>query len=100
MSRSYKHTPRSGESKGKLKKRYANHKVRRMKLSDIPQHAGYRKLYDRWNICDYEIVGVSFNAYYRNAYKWWANWWRYRTGEPEPDMKSLKKEYDKWYIRK
>ena len=43
---------------------------------------------------------MSFNAYYRNAYRWWANWWRYRTGEPEPDMKSLKKEYDKWYIRK
>ena len=101
MSRSYKHTPRCGERKGKQKKRVANHKVRRMKLrEDIPQFAGYRKLYERWDICDYETIGLSFDAYCQKEYRWWASSSYRDKEEAFPDRQTLQKEYNKWYIRK
>ena len=60
MSRSYKHTPRCGDKKGRYSKRLANHVVRRNRCKDaFPQYAGYKKMFESWNICDYEIVGIS-----------------------------------------
>ena len=45
MSRSYKHTPRCGDKKSRIAKRYANHVVRRKKLrEDLPSYSGYKKL--------------------------------------------------------
>ncbi len=92
MSRSYKHTPRCGDSKGKIRKRIANHVVRRKKLrTDIPQHAGYRKMYEHWNICDYEVIGTSFGEFCFHVRRW---------AKPISDPEALRWEYKKTYIRK
>ena len=101
MSRSYKHTPRCGDQKGAHAKRLANRKVRRKKLSeDIPQYSGFKKLYERWNICDYEEVGVSYEAYCSQRYRSWFSWQRWYRSEPFPDLCDLRKEYEKYYVRK
>ena len=95
MSRSYKHTPRCGDRKGPDNKRLANRKVRRKKLSeDFPQYSGFKKLYERWDICDYEEVGVNFEAYCSQR---WQRWYR---SEPLPGLGELRKEYEKYYVRK
>jgi len=87
MSRSYKHTPRSGNTKGKSSKRLANHAVRRKKLQeDFPAHGGYRKLYEYWNICDFESVNLSFEQYCAR--------------DPFFDRNEAKKQYEKWYLGK
>ena len=100
MSRSYKHTPRCGDRKDKRRKRIANRRVRRKKLrADLPQHAGYRKLYESWHICDYETVGLSFNDYCMQEHQYAALRNLYRP-EPFPDRQALKKEYRKYCIRK
>ena len=97
MSRSYKHTPRCGERKGTIKKRIANHVVRRKKLrTDFPQYAGYRKLYERWDICDYDEVGTSFGEYCFQMRRWASQPW----AGPVPDPEELWWEYKKAFIRK
>ena len=101
MSRSYKHTPRCGDQKGTQSKRLANRKVRRKKLSeDIPQYSGFKKLYERWDICDYEEVGVSFEAYCAQRYRSWFSWQRWYRSESFPGLGDLRKEYEKYYVRK
>ena len=68
MSRSYKHTPYSGDRKGKSKKRNANHIVR-MWLKRHPEEVissmNYRKLYERYDICDYYDI-----CPYSNYIRW------------------------------
>ena len=82
MSRSYKHTSRCGDTKGKASKRVANHVVRRKKLcEDFPAFGGYRKLYESWNICDFESVNLSFEEFCAR--------------DPSLDRKEAKKEYSK-----
>ena len=96
MSRSCKHTPRCGEPKGKNAKRIANRKVRRTKHGEIPPFGGYKKVYEQWNICDFEIVGLSFDRYCQDSFFWGA-------GAPRKSiygLAELKKQYDKFYIRK
>lgn len=63
MSRSYKHTPRSGEKKDSFFKRYFNHLVRRRK--DCGNFNAYRKVrpYACYEICEYECVGLSFRDF-------------------------------------
>lgn len=102
MSRSYKHTPRSGQKKNKFAKRHANRTLRREKLAEnVPQHGGYRKRTERWDICDYETVGESFERYYESAVFFWSCRSRFRhREEPFPEREQVKKEYNKRYIRK
>ena len=101
MSRSYKHTPRCGDQKGSHAKRQANRVVRRRKLSeDIPQYSGYKKLYERWDICDYEEVGVSFTAYCSQRYRSWFSWQSWYSLDPLPEPQELRREYEKYYVRK
>ena len=46
MSRSYKHTPRSGEQKDKFFKKYANRKVRRLPIDEHPlKGTAYKKVF-------------------------------------------------------
>ena len=57
MSRSYKHTPYCGDTKGKDKKRVANKKVRRF-LKENPDFTStskkfFKKIYETYDICDY-----------------------------------------------
>ena len=102
MSRSYKHTPRSGQRKNKFIKQYANRKLRREKLKeDVPQYGGYRKRTERWDICDYETVGETFEQYYERELFFWNCWTRFgRWKEEFPDREELKAEYNKSFIRK
>lgn len=100
MSRSYKHTPYSGDRKNKFMKRYANHIVRRNKLKDLySDYSGYKRAMDTWAICDYKTVGKTFEQHYAQEVSWWYEW-RSKYGEPFPDRKTCRKEYEKWYIRK
>ena len=101
MSRSYKHTPRCGERKNEFLKRYANHVVRRRKLSEeFPQYSGYKRMYESWDICDYETVGETFEQYYAAMVSLWYNWRYLPRSEPFPDREAVRKEYEKCYIRK
>ena len=95
MSRSYKHTPRCGERKGKYSKNLANRRVRRRKFQDpFPQYAGYKKMFESWNICDFETVGETFAQFYKNELAW------RRLSEPFPDVAEAKKQYEHMFIRK
>lgn len=96
MSRSYKHTPRCGEQKAKFAKRWANRRVRYLKDQNaLPQHAGYKKLFCSWTICDYQVVGETFGEFYADIVRWNSLYQR-----PIPSRAEAKKQYDKWYIRK
>jgi hypothetical protein len=98
MSRSYKKTPRSGDKKDKFLKRYANHKLRRQKLTSDLQHNSYKKNYCSWEICDYETVGTSFEQYWSRSVSRWHEWW-YRY-EPYPDRDEVYQEWMRWFKRK
>ena len=78
MSRSRKKTPRSGDKKKKYFKKYANHRLRQYPLKALPLNYGaYKKHYSSWNICDYEIVGTSFEEYWVDCLTSWYNWKQY-----------------------
>jgi hypothetical protein len=100
MSRSYRHTPRCGERKGKYIKRQANHLVRRRLLKDdFPSHAGYKRVFEQWTICDWESIYHSFEEYYSARVNAWHSWqWEY--GYPYPDRDRLKLEFHKKFVRK
>ena len=100
MSRSYKHTPRYGERKGKYIKRLANGYVRRRLLKDdFPQYGGYRKVFERWIICDWESIYHSFDAYYLQEVNAW-NGWQRKYGYLYPDREELKQVFQKRFVRK
>ena len=88
MSRSYKKTPRCGDTKNKFFKRYANHRLRRKKLEIDLQHKSYKKDFYTYYICDFETVGTSFNIF-----------WRSRKNS-FPTREEALKTYNKWYKRK
>lgn len=91
MSRSYKKTPRSGDTKDKFYKNYANRKLRRNKFHNL-QHSNYKKNFCSYDICDYEIVGETFEEWWEQCLK---NWYRWKyLYAPFP---SREKEYRKWY---
>lgn len=74
--------------------------VRRKELrEDLPRYSGYKKLYESWDICDYETVGESFERYFQAMVRYWFSWGM-RMGEPFPDFHKSRNDYDKWYIRK
>ena len=98
MSRSFKHTPRSGDTKDKFFKRYANRKVRRLPIDEHPKGNTYKKVFCHYDICDYETVGISFEQYWESLVKRWYNWeWRY---SEFPDREEAYQEYCRWFIRK
>lgn len=93
MSRSYKHTPYSGDNKGKDKKRCANSKVR-MYLKDFNNeisHKNFKHIYESYDICDFYWM-ETWEEYWHNRlieYKEHPNWFKH------PPIK--KEEYRKWY---
>lgn len=99
MSRSYKHTPRSGDKKSKYFKRYSNHKVRRLPIDEHSSKGkAYKKVLHDYSICDFETVGISFEQYWKSLVKRWHEWeWLYI---PYPDRNKAYQEYCHWYIRK
>ena len=98
MSRSYKKTPRCGDTKNKFIKKYANRVLRRQKLTSDLQHNSYKKNYCSYDICDYDEVGTSFETFWSRRVNSWHNWFhRY---EPFPNREEAYKEWMRWYKRK
>ena len=97
MSRSYKHTPRCGDRKSKYSKRRANRIVRRVGVEDSFSllYGGYKKLFESWNICDFEVKAKTFEGYYADLVRW-----RLTDDTPLPDWTRSKNEYEKLYLRK
>ena len=98
MSRSYKHTPRCGETKHSWAKKQANRSFRRRHFDIRMSPSEYKRHFCTWDICDYEWVGTSFESYYRSMVRAW-HLYSYRV-EPFPDKKETLKEYKKFYIWK
>lgn len=100
MSKSYKHTPRCGPKKSKFFKKQANRKIRHFTSEDpLYNNNTYRKCYCKWNICDYQFVGTSFEEYWAGVLKIWHKCGR-RYGHPYPDRDEVYQEYCRYYIRK
>lgn len=99
MSRSYKKTPRCGDTKDKFFKRYANRRLRRKKLDIDLQHKSYKKDFRSYYICHYETVGPSFEEFWCNRVKWWHSWRKYYN-DPFPTKEEAWKDYNHWYKRK
>lgn len=98
MSRSYKKTPRCGDTKDRYMKRYANRKLRKLPLEDTLQHKQYKKNFCSWEICDYETVGETFEQHWKWAVSSWHRW-RYRY-EPFPNREEEYRKWYKWYKAK
>lgn len=93
ISRSYKKHPWAGDTKGKFKKRTANHKVRNYlkKIENELKFSDYKKVYCSWEICDYGWL-YSWKEYWQHCIKSYYEWgYQYY---PFPD---IKEEYKKWY---
>ena len=98
MSRSFKHTPRSGDTKDKFFKRYANRKVRRLPIDERPKGNAYKKVFCQYDICDYETVGTSFEQYWESLVKRWYEWeWKYFEF---PKRDKAYQEECRWFLRK
>lgn len=76
MSHSYKHTSRVGDAKDKFYKRYANCcRLRQLPIEESTlNNCSYRKYSCSWLICDYDIVGISFEKYWLDLLKSWCIW--------------------------
>ena len=97
MSRSYKHTPRCGDTKNKFFKKYANRRVRRLPIDEhLLNNKSYKKVTCSWNICDYETVGTSFEQHWRDLIKRWQG----KYDLPYPDRDEAYQEYCRWFLRK
>ena len=96
MSRSYKHMPRCGDRKSRYSKRYANRIVRRANMKEsFPPYGGYKKLFESWNICDYEIKAKTFEGYCADLIRWC-----FLAEKPLPDWTHSKNQYAKLFLRK
>lgn len=96
MSRSYKKTPWSGDSKGKEAKRLANHKVRNW-LKQNPyatlQYSKYKRVYETWDICDFGWI-TPWEEYWQGRLNTWQQWRKFSPKEEYPERQ---KEYRKWW---
>ena len=100
MSRSYKHTPRAGDTKDKFFKKYANRRVRRLPIDEPSlNYKSYKKMTCSWNICDYETVGTSFEQYWKRLAKSWHRW-HMECDIPYPNRNEAYKEYYRQFLRK
>jgi hypothetical protein len=92
MSRSFKKTPRAGDTKSKFHKRYANKLVRRDKLNEGFNRGLYKKNYQSWNICDFEDVDLSFVRFLD---------FQFPQRQPtEEEIAEFQERYKKYFIRK
>ena len=91
MSRSYKKTPRCGDTKDKFYKKYANKRFRKDKFNNL-QHKTYKKHSCSWNICDYETVGLTFEEYWKQTLQFW-----YQFGFKNEPYPLKEEEYHKWF---
>ena len=60
MSRSYKKHPRVKDPAGKYMKRFANKRVRHTK--DIPNGKAYKKVFESWEISDWNWIWTKEDA--------------------------------------
>lgn len=99
MSRSRKKTPRCGDKKGM--KHYANRVIRRKKLKENISHMQYKKLFNRYDICDYQSVHFTFNDYWERTLAYYFKVIT-RTNKiiEKPDINKARDEYERFYIRK
>lgn len=100
MSRSYKHTPRSGDKKDKFFKRYANRKLRHKKLTNFLQHKSYKKDFCSYDICDYETIGLSFEEFWEIRVNLWRKWNLLGLKDDFPNKEEERKKYYRWFLRK
>ncbi len=108
MSRSYKHTPYSGQTNNRGMKRIANHRVRqKLKNPEVILYGNdYRKITCSWDICDYyHITTPSFERYYIKEVARWQlrknNGCMFLNDKDEPPTKDeVWEEYCRWYRRK
>ena len=90
MSRSYKKTPYTGDTKGKDKKHLANSKVRaRLRDHDyeLADGGAFKKIYEQYEICDYGWIMT------------WPEYWHAQVDSYERyggDYPNKKQEYRKW----
>lgn len=91
MSRSYKKTPIvKDHTKGM--KQLANRKVRRQK--DVPQFAGYKKLFCSYDICDW-VFRESFEEYLSRERRTEKEW-NIKPWFKEDRIKTDKEHYNDW----
>lgn len=93
MGRSIKHTPRCGQRKCRYAKRCAARAVRRTRPLAGQGRGSYKKLYEYWNICDYEDVGTTFR-------QWWEHVRSCAAPGERPDRLAAWRDYQRWYVRK
>lgn len=91
MSRSYKHKPWLRERNKRDQKRQAAKKVRH--TGELPRHMGYKRVYESWNICDFELRETW--PEYLDSFKW-----IYGREPTEEEKKNLRQEWEKYYLRK
>lgn len=100
MSRSYKKTPYSGDTKHRQNKRNANRRVRqklKRDLNYIPFPSEHKRMTCSWDICDYYTHFISWKEHWKRE---WEYYFRFPHLYSEPDYKVSRQEYQKWYIRK
>ena len=95
MSRSYKRTPRSGDSKDKFFKKAYNKRLRKLPFECDLNWCAYKKHNQWYEICDYETVGISFEDYWRHLKRRFQN-----CPEALGTKEEAYKEYLQWFIRK
>lgn len=104
MSRSYKKIPYCGDNKGKLKKRTANHTVRRALKTNLDlslNKNNYKKFYETYNICDYFSI-TTWEQYWQTCwsnYSWLKKMFPDRKIE-KPNKKFCYREWLKYYHTK
>lgn len=84
MSRSYKKAPRLGVIENKSYKKIFNRRIRRAHLTDTINNGGsYKKLNERYNLCDYEEF-CSWDEFqrknlnkYLNKKEAFVQWWKW-----------------------
>lgn len=100
MSKSYKKTPYCGDTKGKEKKRIANHKVRQYLRSNedtVLRGGAYKRLYNTWDICDFYWI-ADWEEYWFNCLESYYN--RGHLYREEPDYEEEFRRWWKYYKRK
>ncbi len=94
MSRSFKHTPYSGDKKCKFIKRIASKRFRskllRMGIDDEIPPSMYKRFFESWNICDFWDITTlrQWLKKRRNPHKWGISFF--------DEKKEIRRWY-KWY---
>lgn len=107
MSRSYKHTCYSGDTKTKWAKRQANRLVRnklnRWNIQDEISPSWYKKISESWNICDYYTITTwKEHLLYRKQVlnRGGKPWGIVLFEDGDFDIEEEWNLFQKWYIRK